>query len=180
LAIRHPEFTDAGGRIVGISIDSPEQNAAMVEKLGLPFPLLSDPDRSQAIVPYGVADPKDDRNIALPTVVLVAPGGEEQARFSARDFADRPPEDDVLAALGSLGLPPAVQPPPEPGAARPGPNAIPLEQLLPYYRGARFAVIAMSRRHPDTKEEADRYVAQLDRYTEAVKQAYRAKRGDTG
>ena len=152
----------------------------MVEKLGLPFPLLSDPDRSQAIVPYGVADLKDDRNIALPTVVLVAPGGEEQARFSARDFADRPPEDDVLVALGSLGLPPAVQPPPEPGAARPGPNAMPLEQLLPYYRGARFAVIAMSRRHPDTKEEADRYVAQLDRYTEAVKQAYRAKRGDTG
>ena len=152
----------------------------MVEKLGLPFPLLSDPDRSQAIVPYGVADPKDDRNIALPTVVLVAPGGEEQARFSARDFADRPPEDDVLAALGSLGLPPAVQPPPEPGAARPGPNAMPLEQLLPYYRGARFAVIAMSRRHPDTKEEADRYVAQLDRYTEAVKQAHRARRGDTG
>jgi hypothetical protein len=176
LAIRHPEFTAAGGRIFGISIDSPEQNAAMVEKLGLPFPLLSDPNRSQAIVPYGVADPKDDRNIALPTVVLVAPGGEERARFPSRDFADRPPEDDVLAALRLLGLPPTMQPAPAPGHAQPGPNAMPLEALFPYYRGARFAVIAMSRRHPETKDEADRYVALLDRYTEAVKQAYRAKR----
>lgn len=148
----------------------------MVEKLGLPFPLLSDPERTGAIEPYGVADPRDERNIALPTVVLVGPDGEEKARFTSRDFADRPSEDEVLTALRSLGLPPVEQVSPEVGEARPGPNAMPFQHLLPYYRGARFAVIAMAGRHPETRDEADEYVALLDRYTEAAKQAYRAKR----
>lgn len=39
---------------MGISVDSPAQNAATVEKLRLPFPLLSDPEGTQAIRPYDV------------------------------------------------------------------------------------------------------------------------------
>ncbi len=37
-------FTDAGYRIVGISPDSPDRNAAFKEKHDLPFALLSDPN----------------------------------------------------------------------------------------------------------------------------------------
>ena len=59
--MRHQQFLEAGVRTFGISIDAPELNAAMVAKLSLPFPILSDPDRSQAISPFGVADEKDQR-----------------------------------------------------------------------------------------------------------------------
>jgi peroxiredoxin len=36
------EFEERGTRIAGISVDPPEHNKAMVEKLAFPFPLLSD------------------------------------------------------------------------------------------------------------------------------------------
>ena len=42
--------------MVGISVDDAGRNAAMVEKLGLPFGLLSDPGGEGAIKPYGVWD----------------------------------------------------------------------------------------------------------------------------
>jgi hypothetical protein len=56
---------------------------------------------------------------------------------------------------------------------------MPLEHLRPYYRGARFAVLAMSRRHredADLKEDAERYVAMLDRYSEAATATYKLHR----
>ena len=50
----------------------------MVEKLSLPFPLLSDPDRTLMIEPMGVADPKDARNLSRPAMILI--GGDETTR----------------------------------------------------------------------------------------------------
>ncbi|MBW3604487.1 MAG: redoxin domain-containing protein [Actinobacteria bacterium] len=52
LGHHHDEITDAGAQVTRISVDPPEQNAAMAEKLQLPFPLLSDPggDRSDQSV----------------------------------------------------------------------------------------------------------------------------------
>ncbi|MFN2485693.1 MAG: hypothetical protein ABR609_03625, partial [Acidimicrobiia bacterium] len=75
----------------------------MVEKLSLPFPYLSDPDRSQAIGPFGIPDGKDERNISRPALVLLTPDGEA-FRFESRDFADRMPEEEVLATVQALGL----------------------------------------------------------------------------
>ena len=164
----------------GISIDSPEQNAAIIEKLRLPFPLLSDPDRSGAIRPYGLADEKDPRNIARPAVVIVGPDGEERLRNTSRDFADRISEDAVLEALRGLGLPPTTQEPPLLGPSVPGPVAMPFDQLYPYFRGARFAVVAMSRRHPDIKEDAEVYIAQMDRYMKNVKWLFKEKKAKSG
>jgi hypothetical protein len=174
LAQRYDEITGAGGRIVGISIDSPQQNAAMIEKLMLPFPLLSDPDREGAISPYRVADENDARDIARPAAVVVAPDGEETFRLLARDFADRPVEDEIIAELAALGLPPASADPLTVGPAEPGPKALVLETLLPYYRGAFFAVKAMGLRHPDLAAEADTFMAQLERYSEGVRAVYKA------
>ena len=172
----HDEFLAAGSRLVGISVDDPAQNAAMVEKLMLPFPLLSDPDRTLAIEPYGVADPKDQRNIARPATVVVGPDRAEVYRSVGDDFADRPFANDVLAAIRELDLAATTQPSPEMGPAEPGPSAFPFEQMLPYYRGARFAAIAMGMRFPEAKESADAYVSQLDEYTDAAKATFRAKR----
>lgn len=39
-----------------------------------PFPLLSDPDRSKAIIPLGVADEKDDRLLSRPALIVVSTG----------------------------------------------------------------------------------------------------------
>ena len=161
--------------MVGISIDSPAQHAAMIDKLQLPFPLLSDPDRSQAIRPYGVADENDERNIGRPAVVIITPDGQEAYRVISRDFADRAVEDDVLAALSNLDLAPTTQAPPELGPAEAGPNAMALENLLPYYRGATFAVKVMGSRFPEAQAEAETYMAQLDRYSEAAKKVFKAK-----
>jgi hypothetical protein len=69
MAQRHQEFLDRGGRVFGISADTAPMNTALVEKLALPFPVLSDPDRSNAVTPLGFADEKDPREIARPGAV---------------------------------------------------------------------------------------------------------------
>lgn len=153
-----------------MSVDSPSQNAAMVEKLSLPFPFLSDPDRTAVIGRFELADPVDRRNIAVPAVVVLAPGGGEVYRYTGRDFADRPVEDEVVAAVGVLGLPPTSQALPEVIDPQPGPEAMPLHGLPFYFRGARFAAVALARRFPEIGEEAGRYIAQMDRYREAAEE----------
>ncbi len=144
----------------------------MVDKLSLPFPYLSDPDRSQAISPYGVADPKDERNIARPAVVIVSPAQEEAFRFVSRDFAERLPEEQILEAAQALRLPATSQAPPELGPTEPGPRSLRLDQLKVYFRGARFAALALGLRHAhhsdEIKEDSKAYVAEMDRFTEAI------------
>ena len=170
--MHHPQILQAGARLFAISVDPPERNAAMIAKLSLPFPYLSDPDRSQAIIPYGVADEKDHRQIARPSIVVVAPGREEAFRFVSRDFADRADEEVVIAALERLNLPPTTQEPPENGADRLGSGSMSPSQLKVYFRGARFAAQAMGLRHAHFAEEikidSKAYVAQMDRFTAAL------------
>ena len=60
-----------------------------------------------------------------------------------------------------------------------GDPAIPLEQLLPYYRGARFALVAMRMRHPDDSvlgEDVERYTAVVQRFEAAIIETYRLRR----
>ncbi len=145
----------------------------MVRKLRLPFPLLSDPDRSAMIAPLGVGDPHDDREIARPAVILVRPDGQEVWRHESRDFADRIPEDVIVERARALGLPPTTQEEPEGVEPHPGPKAMAVEELPVYFRGARFAALAMGLRHRDLgdelKEDSKAYVAQMDRFAEALR-----------
>lgn len=172
MASHHQAFLDAGVRLFGVSVDPPPQQSAMVEKLDLSFPLLSDPDRSRAITPLGLADDEDPREIARPASVLVAPGGEEVWRWLSRDFADRLPEAEVLQRVREEGWAPTTQGRPEVGESRPGERAMSLDALIPYFRGARFAALAMGLRHRHLgdaiKEDSKAYVAEMDRYFEAV------------
>ena len=146
----------------------------MIEKLGLPFPMLSDPDRTRTIRPFGVADEKDPRNIARPAFVIITPKGEEAERLISSDFADRPTEDEIIAAVGKLGLAPVEAEPISLGPVAPGPRAMPIRAMEPYYRGAKFAITAMHIRHPDLAEETKRYIDELDRYIEATRVLKRA------
>ena len=145
----------------------------MVEKLSVPFPILSDPDRSKIIEPMGVADPNDARNLARPAMILVGPDGSEQWRFVSRDYADRLPNEEVLDHVRGLGLRPVAQANPEVGPAEPGERAMPFEGLFHYLRGARFAAQALGLRHKDLGEEikvdSKAYVAEMDEMLDAVK-----------
>jgi hypothetical protein len=137
--------------------------------------MLSDPDRTGAIGPYGLSDEKDRRNIARPAIVVVTPDGEEAFRIVSRDYADRPTEDAVVEGVAGLQLAPTSQEPPRAGPAEPGPAAFKFEQMVPYFRGARFAANAMGSRFPEAREEATAYMEQVDRYVEATKALYKAK-----
>ena len=61
-----------------------------------------------------------------------------------------------------------------------GDPGMPLENLVPYFRGAQFAVLAMSRRHgdhdPDLRVDADRYIEMTARYQEAAKATFKLRR----
>jgi hypothetical protein len=61
-----------------------------------------------------------------------------------------------------------------------GDRPLPLEQLEPYMRGAKFAVQAMRRRHqdhdPDIAADAERYFEMAERYRQAAIATFRAKR----
>lgn len=172
MANRHGEFLERGARLFPISADTPPMNAAVVEKLALPFLILSDPDRSQAIEPLGFADEKDPRDIAGCGTVIFRPDGEIALSSLGRDYADRPEEDDLLETLGELGLPRTTQEPPELGAIEPGPKAMPHEGISHYFRGAKFAALALRKRHRvlgrEFTDDAKGYVQMVERYIEAL------------
>lgn len=166
-------------RIVTVDVDSPGQHAAMIEKLDLPFPMLSDPDRSVAVAPFGVADEQDARNIARPSMFLIDTEGEQRFRFVSRDFADRYPEDDVLAEAEAMNLPATTAETLNQGTPEPGPSTMPFEGLFFYLRGARFAALAMGLRHKDLgesiTEDSKAYVATMDRMMEHVKALHKRR-----
>ena len=161
---------------MGVSVDAPPRQAAMVRKLHLPFPLLSDPDGKDLLRILDAYDPEERGGIGRPGVFVVAPDGRLAFHQLGRDFADRITEDELLERVRGLGLPPTDQPELTPGDPEPGPNALPVDAMLPYCRGARFAAKAMGMRHPTAKADADRYVAQMDRYRDVVR-AFRERTG---
>lgn len=176
MALRYDEYLAAGAVIAVIDIDSPAQHAAMVEKLNLPFPMLSDPDRSVAITPYDLVDEVDRRNLAIPATVVIDADGNEIWRRVSRDYADRPPEDEALDVVRSLQLEPAARQVVEPGTPEAGPRAMPFQELRTYFRGAKFAARAMGSRFPEARDDALVFSDLMDRYMEDVTAMYRIKR----
>ena len=61
-----------------------------------------------------------------------------------------------------------------------GDRPLPLEQLEPYMRGAKFAIQAFSRRHkdhdPDLAADASRYFEMAERYRQAAIATFRLRR----
>jgi hypothetical protein len=172
MAQRHGEFLARGARVYALSADTAPMNTAIVEKLALPFPVLSDPDRTQAIMPLGFADEKDPRQISRPGTLIIDTDGEIVFSVTGRDYADRPNEDALLQALDGLGLSATSQTPPEMGESKAGEKAMAYEGLPHYFRAAKFAVLALRSRHRELGEEfaddAKRYVQMVERYLEAL------------
>jgi peroxiredoxin len=96
-ARKYDEFQNRGAEITAICVDSPEQNRAMIEKLLLPFKILSDPEGELAIKCYRVWN--EQGRIAIPAVVVVRRDGRIRYHYAGQDFADRPGDDEIFRAL---------------------------------------------------------------------------------
>lgn len=83
--------------LAGISVDPVENNHAMVEKLLLQFPLLSDPD-GRVIKEWGVWS-DGEGGIARPSIFAVRKDGAIAWRYVGVDYADRPTDEEVFDSL---------------------------------------------------------------------------------
>jgi hypothetical protein len=175
---------------VGVSVDPPSHNEAMVEKLDLPVTLLSDPrgDLAKRCDLWN-----DKEGVAVPAIAVVDCDGVIRYLYAGHDFADRPGDDEVLAALDEL---PDASPgegddaveikasaeEAEASTVRPDRPPITLEQLVPYYRGVFFVTVALKRRFGELKDraafkEVDRYQAMAKEYAAAINETKERKEG---
>ncbi len=90
------KFSANNAKVVAIVSDDTETNAALTKRLGVTFPILSDPDLS-AIRAYGVEHVGKD--IALPATVVVGADGTVRWVYVGDRPADRPLLPDVLRIL---------------------------------------------------------------------------------
>jgi peroxiredoxin len=84
--------------LVAISADAPEKSRALAQKLGLQFPLLSDPGR-EVIRGFGVEDAEN--GIAWPAIFILDADRRVAWRSLAETFKVRPASAVVLQALDS-------------------------------------------------------------------------------
>jgi hypothetical protein len=124
----------------------------MKNKLLIPFPLLSDA-RGELAKKYGLWN---EEGVASPSIVVIDQSGEIQYLYAGSDFADRPGDEEIYAALDGLKKKdkPGLEGPEirlsgieaQNGSVRPDRPPITLEQLIPYYRGVYFTTLAFKKR----------------------------------
>ncbi len=96
-ARKYDQFRERRCEVMGICVDSPEQNRAMIDKLLPPFKLLSDPEGDDVIKAYGLWDAEG--RIAVPAIVAAGRDGRIRYAYTGRDFADRPGDEELLRAV---------------------------------------------------------------------------------
>jgi hypothetical protein len=162
-------------------VDPPENNARMVGKLLLPFPLLSDP-RGELIRGYGLWD--EAEGVAAPSILVLDRTGEIRYHYSGSDFADRPGDEEIFAALDGLdGSIERITGGPEirvtaeeaRESVRPDKRPMTMEELLVYYRGVFRTTVALKKRFGswgragrDAFKEVSKYQTMVRRYREAL------------
>ncbi len=173
LANEEPDLQRGGAEIVALSVDSPGRNEAFRRRWHLPYRIVSDPGGERFLQPLDAWNPGERGGIGWPTGWLYAPDGTEVFRARSRDFADRPPDDDLLAALGGLALP-AIDLAPAPPTAAPEEHdgALRVETFGPFFRGIRFATFALAGRLTDDadRDEALAMSAMAGSFLDAWKQ----------
>ena len=97
------EFRAEGASVVAICVDSPEDNRRVVERLGLDFPILSDPQgaalRAFDVLHAGAGPEGTD--IARPAT-FIASGGVIAWRDLTDNYRVRPRPAELLRAVRSL------------------------------------------------------------------------------
>lgn len=96
------QVEEAGGRIIGISVDSPFAQKAWAEQHGLTFSLLSDFNR-QAVKAFGVEDPNFAKGllpgVAKRSVFVLDKDGKVTYRWVSDDPTVEPNYDEVREAV---------------------------------------------------------------------------------
>jgi len=107
LRLQSAEFTRRDTEIVGVVVDSVEQNAEVVRTLGLDYRILSDPQLT-VIDAYGLRhEPEPGQPpIAHPASFLIDAGGIVRWRDVTANYRLRPRPDSILAAIDRV-TPPA-------------------------------------------------------------------------
>jgi hypothetical protein len=173
-------------------VDPPENNARMVGKLLLPFPLLSDP-RGELIKRYGLWD--EEEGVAAPSILVVDRSGEIRYLYSGSDFADRPGDEEVFAALEGLddsirrltgGSELRVTAEEARESVRPDKRPMTLEELLIYYRGVFRATVVLKKRFGgwgrsgrEAFNEVSSYQTMVQRYREALEDTVKLAREES-
>ncbi len=189
-ARNYGEFERRGAQVAGISVDPPRNNARMVGKLLLPFPLLSDPEGELARR-YGLWDAEE--GVAVPAVVVVDQSGEVRYLYKGNDPADRPEDGEVFAALKGLGRGiERITGGPEfrvtaararETSVRPDRPAMGLEHLLPCYYGVLSTTALLKERFGGwgrsgrkAHREVDGHQGLARRYANALQQTVELQR----
>ena len=166
----------------------------MVEKLNLPFHLLSDP-RGELIKYCDLWN--EEEGASEPAIVALDKAGRVQYLYSGgTDFADRPQEESLLYILDRVsaesdgyygGDEPEIQISAEEAeneTVRPDKPTITLEQLKPYYGGVYFATVSMNKKLVDEglqgesiAKSVNGYQALVTEYNAAIQETIEAKGG---
>jgi AhpC/TSA family len=148
----------------------------MVEKLDLPFPLLSDP-HGELIKRLGLWN--EEEGVSEPAIVALDKSGTVQYLYSGgTDFADRPQEESLLYILDKVGSDgeysegePDIQISAEDAedeTVRPDRPPMTLEQLQPYYLGVYFATVSMKTKLADEGLAGENIAQRVNGYQELV------------
>lgn len=98
------EIEGAGVQLVAISYDSPETNAKAARKLGLTFPLLSDPG-SKVIDAYGIRNMEATgkaAGIPHPTLFLLDSQGIIRVKLMRDGYRERPEPAEIVAGAKTI------------------------------------------------------------------------------
>lgn len=90
LAKVYPELAAQGVGLAAISVDDVADSRALAHELGLPFPLLSDPE-ARVIAAYGVL--MEGQPLAVPATFVVRPDRTIAWQYVGDAVPDRPPLD---------------------------------------------------------------------------------------
>jgi hypothetical protein len=172
-------------------VDPPEHNSRMVGKLLLPFPLLSDP-RGELIKRCGLWD--EEEGVAVPSILVVDRSGEIRYLYTGSDFADRPGDEEVFAALDGLdGKIERITGGPElrvtaeeaRESVRPDKQPKTMEELLVYHRGVFRTTVALKKRFGrwgrpgrEAFREVSKYQRMVQRYREALAETVELKKSE--
>ena len=149
-----------------------------MEKLDLPFHLLSDP--KGALIKHCDLW-NEEEGASEPAIVALDKSGTVRYLYSGgTDFADRPQEESLLFILDRVGAEsdedyggdePEIQISAEEAeneTVRPDKPTITLEQLKPYYRGVYFATVSMNKKLVDEGLQGENIAKRVNDYQRLV------------
>ena len=99
MATNYDKYKAAGAEVIAITVDSPEKNKKLAEKLNLSFPVLAD-DGHKVIDAYSVLD--SSGKISKAAVFVLDKKGVVRWQYIADDYKIRPLDDVLLGELAKI------------------------------------------------------------------------------